>query len=316
MTIRLVVGPPGAGKSTHVRENRKPEDTVIDLDQLVEVTGNLDDAKKVRDDLLGTYHANENPAGDLWVIRSAGTATPEERKAYAEKVKADEVTVIATPKEVAAERIKKRARPGDEESNILSAVDGWWASYGVVESDLIVRPEKGVIRQEEKMSKEQDKGFPPETPVAEMDDKQQSAYWKYHSRRHENTVKELSEPFGNDVTKLKEYVGAYKPPVAPPATDATADVRAVRSEFKAAVATAGVSKEDLDAFLEDLDLTKYLKEDGEVDEDRVASKAKLLAPQQKQIRRVPSDQHNGQRTGEGETGIEAGRALAKNFKIR
>ncbi|MGV0042027.1 hypothetical protein [Mycobacterium colombiense] len=34
-----------------------------------------------------------------------------------------------------------------------------------------------------------DKGFPEGTPLAEMTDAQQAAYWKHHARRHEDTVK-------------------------------------------------------------------------------------------------------------------------------
>lgn len=317
MTKRLVVGPPGAGKNTYVEKNKKPQDMVVDLDQLVGITGDLESAKMVRDTMINGYNANESPSGDLWVIRSVGTSTPEERKAYAEKVKADETVVIETPLELAKERITKRDRPGDKDKDLLSAVDAWWATYGVVESDLIVRPDQGDIRQEpKKMSKEQnqDKGFPPETPVAEMDDKQAAAYWKYHSRRHENMVKELSEPFGNDVTKLKEHVGTYVPPAPASDVNTSNDIRLVKAEFKAAVA-GKVTKEVLDTFLEDMDLTKFFKEDGEVDEARVTAKALLIAPAGNQ-RRVPGDNHLGDRNGgnQGETGVEAGRSLFNKFK--
>lgn len=34
-----------------------------------------------------------------------------------------------------------------------------------------------------------DKGFPEGTPLSEMTDAQQAAYWKHHARRHEDTVK-------------------------------------------------------------------------------------------------------------------------------
>ncbi len=57
-----------------------------------------------------------------------------------------------------------------------------------------------------------------------------------------------------------------------------ASPRLVRSEFR--VAAAGrMTSEQLTEYLEDLDLSKYVKDDGEVDTDRIAKKIDALAPQ-------------------------------------
>ncbi len=61
--------------------------------------------------------------------------------------------------------------------------------------------------------------------------------------------------------------------------------RLVRAEFRAAVA-GRMSSEQLDELLEDLDLSKYLTDSGDVDTERVAKKIDALAPQ-KEERRVP-----------------------------
>jgi hypothetical protein len=53
--------------------------------------------------------------------------------------------------------------------------------------------------------------------------------------------------------------------------------RLVRSEFKAA-AVGRMTGDALTEFLEDLDLSKYVKDDGEVDTDRIAKKIDALAP--------------------------------------
>jgi hypothetical protein len=53
--------------------------------------------------------------------------------------------------------------------------------------------------------------------------------------------------------------------------------RLVRSEFKAA-AVGRMTGDALNEFLEDLDLSKYIKDDGEVDTDRIAKKIDALAP--------------------------------------
>lgn len=53
--------------------------------------------------------------------------------------------------------------------------------------------------------------------------------------------------------------------------------RVVRAEFKAAAA-GRFTAEQLNELLEDLDLSKYLTDDGEVDEARIAKKIDALAP--------------------------------------
>lgn len=58
---------------------------------------------------------------------------------------------------------------------------------------------------------------------------------------------------------------------------AEATPRLVRAEFRAAAA-GRMEAAQLDALLEDLDLSKYLTKDGEVDTDRVAKKITALAP--------------------------------------
>lgn len=70
-------------------------------------------------------------------------------------------------------------------------------------------------------------------------------------------------------TARKEGESAARAAIAP---------RLVAAEFKAASA-GRLTAEQLSGFLEDLDLTKYLTEDGEVDTERVATKVALLAPQ-------------------------------------
>lgn len=55
----------------------------------------------------------------------------------------------------------------------------------------------------------------------------------------------------------------------------------VAAEFKAAAA-GRLTAEQLAGFIEDLDLTKYLTEDGEVDTERVAKKVDLLAPEKRE----------------------------------
>lgn len=53
--------------------------------------------------------------------------------------------------------------------------------------------------------------------------------------------------------------------------------RLVKAEFRAAVGER-LSTEELDDFLEDVDLTKYVNDDGEPDLDKIKKKVNLIAP--------------------------------------
>jgi hypothetical protein len=134
-----------------------------------------------------------------------------------------------------------------------------------------------------------DTGFPADTPVAEMTDAQQAAYWKHQSRKHENTAKARGD---YDTLKAKaakadelEAANATEQEKAVTAArkEAEAETRKalapglVRAEFRAA-AKGVLSDEQRDALLEDLDLSKYLTDKGEVDEAKVANKVKAFAP--------------------------------------
>lgn len=134
-----------------------------------------------------------------------------------------------------------------------------------------------------------DKGFPADTPVAEMTDAQQAAYWKHQSRKHENTAKargdydalkaraaKADELEAATATETDKAIKAARDEAAAETLLATAP-RLVRAEFRAA-AKGVLSDEQRDALLEDLDLTKYLTDKGEVDEDKVARKVKAFAP--------------------------------------
>ena len=97
-------------------------------------------------------------------------------------------------------------------------------------------------------------------------------------------------------TARKEGESAARAAIAP---------RLVAAEFKAASA-GRLTAEQLSGFLEDLDLTKYLTEDGEVDTERVATKVALLAPQTDP--RTPSF-NGGARTPEPKRAGNLGEAI-------
>ncbi len=162
-------------------------------------------------------------------------------------------------------------------------------------------------------------GFPKDTPLVEMDEKQQLAYWKYHARRHEGVANSRSDYDQQkaDAEKWRKAEQDNKPADQKSIDDAAERARQeernklaprlVAAEFKSL--GSDIPKDLLQAFLEDLNHTNYLKPDGDVDatkvQDRVDSiKKNLPAPQQQQ-----RQNHQGHRRNDGATSITNGRDL-------
>jgi hypothetical protein len=85
--------------------------------------------------------------------------------------------------------------------------------------------------------------------------------------------------------------------------------RLVRTEFRAQ-AKGVLSADQLDALLEDLDLSKYLTDDDEVDVERIEKKVTALAPPPKEDPPPPrgTDFGQGRRNAPPEKGVDAGRS--------
>lgn len=175
----------------------------------------------------------------------------------------------------------------------------------------------GEGKKNESTDKVYEHGYPKETPVAEMSDKEQAAYWKYHARQHESKAKSREDY--DDLKALADKWRAHenesKTPDQKAIDQAKEEARAeerrkiaprlVRAEFKAQ--GVGIDKDLLDAFLEDADHTKYLTADGEVDADKVKARVEKLTPKQQQQQR--RDNHQGFRKSPGATGIDGGKSL-------
>lgn len=334
MTVRLITGPPGAGKNTYVEKHKKDGDLVVDFDVLREAfpqytLEQLKSMRTVAEGVAKTY------AGDAWVIRCV--ADPEKRTALAKELGA-EVVVIETPKELAKERVVSRGRNPEKNDEVHTAIDDWWSQYGVVESDLIVRPDTGLPLSDRKKSMsgtqpnenelvsgtESDKGFPAETKIVDMKPEEQAAYWKFQSRKHEGNANNLR-------TELEKAKPAPKPaepakpaePGAPIDKDALrkellADIKReqapelVRSQFEALIGDR-LDEKTRDSLLEDLNLANFVKEDGSIDKDRIKTKAELLAPAEPAgpARRLRS--HQGPRPAGTKTSVQSGVDLFAEF---
>lgn len=168
---------------------------------------------------------------------------------------------------------------------------------------------------------ENDRGYPENTPVAEMTDKQAAAYWRANARKHEDRVKAFGNLTPEELTTIRQRAGQFEAleresmsdkdkavDEARRAEQAKATPRVVRAEFKAS-AKGVLSAEQLTALLEDLDLSKYVDDKGEPDEDKIERKVKAFAPAAPARQTGPSGAGLGGTTGGGKPG-DAGRAMA------
>lgn len=131
-----------------------------------------------------------------------------------------------------------------------------------------------------------DKGFPENTPLADMTPEQQVAYWKDKAQKHESRNKsrgdydqikaERDRLKAATQTDADKAVDEAKKAGAAEATEKMAGLL-VAAEFKAAL--AGKRKaEEIATLVGGLDTKKFLTDSGEVDTDKVTQFAAGLAP--------------------------------------
>lgn len=139
----------------------------------------------------------------------------------------------------------------------------------------------------------EEKGFPENTPIAEMTVEQQAAYWKFQSRKHESIARargdydelktaksELDELKKQGLSDAEKAVAAAREEgLAAGRAEATRELgpRLVGSHVLAALAEKKVPTEQAKSLVEFLDHTKFLTETGEVDADKVTAYAAGVA---------------------------------------
>ncbi len=173
-----------------------------------------------------------------------------------------------------------------------------------------------------------DLGFPKDTPVAEMSDKQQAAYYKHQSRKHESRATEWQGIAGNRTPEqVKADLAAAEKARRDSMTDAERAVAEAREQAtKSTAATVGEQaarvalefalghdkdNNDRSALIETIDMRRLTTDDGKVDADKVRALAAQLAPTGKgQGTSTAPDYGAGRRgTGSGKTGVDAGRDM-------
>lgn len=315
--IHLVCGAPASGKTTFVKERAKPGDLVVDLDALEQATGSRVAAKSARKALeasLGDLN------GDAWVIRTLGDS--KAREDAVRRLGADKTYILSTPLEINLTRATERG-DGPE---LLDAIREWHKTFVPLDGEELIEPGMGPIRQGDKMSDT----FPKDTPVAEMTHEEQAAYWKAQSRKHETRAREakselqaiedlgglqtITEKLGIYDAEPSEILKALGIDVDELTSQARAEVMQeftpalVRSTFEAKM--AHVPEAIRSAYLEDIDTSQFLDDNGELDTAAIEERSKAFNDVYPSGGDVGS--HGGYRRHDSASGISAGAAMYEN----
>lgn len=181
-------------------------------------------------------------------------------------------------------------------------------------------------------------GFPAETPLAEMTDAQQAAYWKHHARKHEGTVKAYGGKTPQQIAEMETQLAelqsmqltAEEKAIADAVSQAQASTRAeVEQEWQGKYRTARLEavagtvltdKDQLKSFMSIVDTSKFVGEDGDIDTDAVMGHLTAIYGQPREFGSgLPRHRDWGQHSTRppGSSGVEQAHAeLAKRHGIK
>lgn len=308
MTIRVVSGPPAAGKSTYVSEHAQPGDIVIDHDTLAVALGSPDAhdhpaaiARVAHAARGSAIKASKDSDADVWLIHTQPDATA---LAEYERLGAELITI-----DPGIDVVRARAQ-AERPAESVAAVEAWYRTASRTPAGDPTRVQHPDM--ETHMGAEQtplvpqgtpapapagtpaaapavpgaaapaaDRGFPEATPLSEMNAEQRAAYWQHYARKHEDTVKS----FGltpQQVNELQAEVEALR------GDKLTADEKALKAarEDAAAAATAElmpkllaadvkalasgvISGDQLKTFMSVVNPAAFTGADGQIDESKV-----------------------------------------------
>lgn len=137
-----------------------------------------------------------------------------------------------------------------------------------------------------------DLGFPRDTPLAEMTEKQVAAYWRHYARTHEDRFKDLvgdrtPEQIKADMAELAEIRKQQQTPAERQLTEQfdkgkAEGVRSGRTEaataiFRGALEAGGIEGQDLDDMVAGFNVAAFVNDDG-IDTAKITNFAKRFAP--------------------------------------
>lgn len=167
-------------------------------------------------------------------------------------------------------------------------------------------------------------GFPANTRAEDMTSEQQAAYYRHQARKHEDRNKEwqrtLDGKTAEEIKAEREELEKLRAKDRTEAENAVEDAKKstkaevvrefgtklVAAEFKAVLAHVDADRRG--QIIENLNLTKFINDNGDVDTDKVKSAAVALAPADTGAG-AKKDFGGGRRTSESGTGVTSGRDL-------
>lgn len=132
--VTLVCGPPGAGKTTWVRQQAQPNDIVLDLDVIAERTENRFHALMRRNKMVRGLASAQS--GEAWVVVCAPLAT--ERIAWRTLLHAHRTVVLTTPLAICLRQMEQRDRA--DLAFTSTAAAEWWQCYTPLDDDEAITP--------------------------------------------------------------------------------------------------------------------------------------------------------------------------------
>jgi hypothetical protein len=167
-----------------------------------------------------------------------------------------------------------------------------------------------------------DPGFPANTPTEQMTAEQRANYWQFHARKHEDRNKALGgitpEQLADIQAKAAKH-DALELELGTTADKAAAQARqeaeqAVRAQIQPLLAETAFrvaigdrkSQTEVDEFIADLNLPRFLTNDGKVDTAKVLARVEQFAPamgNQQQQRKGPTVTGHGSGSGASGGGL-------------
>lgn len=136
---------------------------------------------------------------------------------------------------------------------------------------------------------EADKGFPADTPLSEMSAEQQAAYWKDKARKHEQRANSRVDydDLKSKADRLEqlerenesEKDKAVREAREKAATDTRAEIEAqtVQAMARMALRSRGVKDEGIASFVTETNLSAFVSDDGQVDDERLLARVDRYA---------------------------------------
>lgn len=133
--LHIICGPPGAGKTTFVNENKRNTDLVFDFDVIAQALGApiyehtkdfIDPVESIRDLIL-----NHSKRADhsVWVIYTSIKRAVRDAQRYGGKL-----CFIDTPLQACIQRLRHDNRPCIDSR--IDAVNAWWCEYDALKDEL------------------------------------------------------------------------------------------------------------------------------------------------------------------------------------